>query len=190
MAIATGTGIAPIRSVIQERASWTPDNGHTLLFFGCRNENADFYFKDEWEYRDGVEIVTAFSRDPISPSDEASLDPYSEQYKALVTPEIVLEKRATPIGPQNTPWIRSFDYDRGKMYVQHQIRKHAHRICEVIKKGFLSGMDPFIMICGNAGRMPLSVRRALEDALVTGGLVEDNEMAKRFLQHIVWMETW
>lgn len=190
MAIATGTGIAPIRSVIQERYSYTPDTGHTLLFFGCRSQNADYYFKDEWEYYDELQVITAFSRDPINPAEQISLDPYAEQQRALVTPELVLENKPAPIGPQNTPWIRSFDYDRGKMYVQHQIRKHAHRLCAVLKEGSTSGMAPFIMICGNAGRMPVSVRLALEDALVIGGLAKDNEAAKHFLQDITWMETW
>lgn len=190
VAIATGTGIAPIRSVIQERALWSSETAPTLLFFGCRNKNADYYFKNEWEAQKEVRVITAFSRDPISPSDQPSLDPYAKQETDLLATEVVLENKAAPIGPQNTLWTRSFDYDRGKMYIQHQIRRHAHQLCDLLNKGYVSGNKPIIMICGNAGRMPLSVRHALEDAMVIGGLVKDNERAKRLLQCIVWMETW
>lgn len=190
VAIATGTGIAPIRSLIQERTLWARCAARTLLFFGCRNQDADYYFKDEWEKRPELRVITAFSRDPVSPTVEAFLNPYAEQGKNLLTPDVVLGNRPDPIGPQNTAWLRSFDYDRGKMYVQHQIRRHARDLCALLKEGAALGQDPLIMICGNAGRMPLSVRHALEDALVIGGLCADNEVAKRLLQQAVWMETW
>lgn len=190
MAIATGTGIAPIRSVIQERASRGPDIGPTMLFFGCRNQSTDYYFKDEWKTQEEVQVITAFSRDAISSADQILLDPYAEQRKNLLATGVALENRADLSGLQNNGWTRSFDYDRGKMYVQHRIREYAHRVCALLKEGSESNRKPIIMICGNAGRMPLSVRQALEDALVIGGLAKDNEEAKRTLQDLVWMETW
>lgn len=60
LAIATGTGVAPVRSIIQSRHTML--TASTLLFYGGRNRQADFYFEDEWE-RMGVEVTTAFSRD-------------------------------------------------------------------------------------------------------------------------------
>lgn len=62
--VGPGTGVAPFRSALQERISeGKPDN---VLFFGCRSESKDFYFRAEWE--DMVEaghlvLFTAFSRD-------------------------------------------------------------------------------------------------------------------------------
>lgn len=164
--------------------------GPTLLFFGCRNKDADYYFKEEWEDQEALEVITAFSRDPINPADQVSLDPYTEQERDVLKPGIVLGNEAAPIGPQNTPWMRSFDYDRGKMYVQHQIRRHARRVCALLSTGLETGHRPIVMICGNAGRMPVSVRHALEDAMVIGGFAKDNDVAKRLLQDMVWMETW
>lgn len=72
--IGPGTGVAPMRALIQQRMYWrqqahTPDTptANDLLFFGCRNAESDYFFKDEWkEYIDtGVplEVFAAFSRD-------------------------------------------------------------------------------------------------------------------------------
>ncbi|KAF7546896.1 hypothetical protein G7Z17_g8115 [Cylindrodendrum hubeiense] len=65
VAIATGTGLAPIRALIQERRTH-PSPGPTLLFFGNRNRDADYFFGDEWDaaVRDGdLDVFLAFSRD-------------------------------------------------------------------------------------------------------------------------------
>ncbi|XP_015782037.1 NADPH-dependent diflavin oxidoreductase 1 [Tetranychus urticae] len=62
--VGPGTGVAPFRSIIQERfMDKIPDN---VLFFGCRFSNADYYFKDEWEEyqsKSHLQVFTAFSRD-------------------------------------------------------------------------------------------------------------------------------
>lgn len=62
--VGPGTGVAPFRSALQERAS----QGKTanVLFFGCRSESKDFYCRSEWEemVKAGQLILfTAFSRD-------------------------------------------------------------------------------------------------------------------------------
>ena len=81
--IGPGTGIAPMRSLIWERLQWSQDKtlrgevdqsqaqnvpaiGHNLLFFGCRNRNADFFYSEEWEKIGGLmplDVHSAFSRD-------------------------------------------------------------------------------------------------------------------------------
>jgi NADPH-ferrihemoprotein reductase len=67
--IGPGTGLAPFRGFIQERA-WQKEQGkpvgETHLFFGCRNEKVDFIYREELEKyaSDGVlTLHTAFSRD-------------------------------------------------------------------------------------------------------------------------------
>ncbi|HHW37986.1 MAG TPA: sulfite reductase subunit alpha [Bacillales bacterium] len=61
-----GTGIAPFRSFIEERAV-NGTTGRTWLFFGDQHEATDFLYKDELEkyQQDGVltKVTTAFSRD-------------------------------------------------------------------------------------------------------------------------------
>ncbi|KAJ4389864.1 NAPDH-dependent diflavin reductase [Gnomoniopsis smithogilvyi] len=191
IAIATGTGIAPVRSVLQERRMWKSTKGPELLFFGCRSKHADFYFQDEWSKDSTLRVIPAFSRDPIDPGDTVGLDPYADKEKRLVDSDKTLSTDLAAMGPRDAPWLRSTDYDRGKMYVQHQIRRHAEEVCEIVKQAMSKDSQPIIMICGNAGRMPISVRHALEDALVLGGLVNDHEKARKALQEIgIWMETW
>ncbi|KAJ4149674.1 hypothetical protein NW754_001109 [Fusarium falciforme] len=68
--IGPGTGVAPFRAFVQERAKQAQDGievGKTLLFFGCRKPTEDFMYESEWEeYKkalgDKFELITAFSR--------------------------------------------------------------------------------------------------------------------------------
>jgi len=65
-----GTGLAPFRAFIQERAYFKKkglEAGPMWLFYGCRHKSKDYIFGDELEqyYKDGVltELRPAFSRD-------------------------------------------------------------------------------------------------------------------------------
>ncbi|KUI68704.1 NADPH-dependent diflavin oxidoreductase 1 [Cytospora mali] len=188
IAIGTGTGVAPIRSLIQERSMYKRA-GDMLLFFGARNRDADFYYQKEWPRYKNLEVIPAFSRDPVADADKAFLDPYKQQALDVVKTEYGdLSPRAEPMDATNMPWLQSFDYDRGKMYIQHQVRRNAQKICGLIDR---HAAPPIFVVCGNSGRMQVSVRRALEDALVLGGKAEDNEQAKKMLQDWgMWVETW
>lgn len=82
--IGPGTGVAPMRSLIWERYLWHQelhdpsesttgastkgliDVGETVLFYGGRNREADFFYQEDWDVlRDNMplKIFTAFSRD-------------------------------------------------------------------------------------------------------------------------------
>lgn len=64
MMVGPGTGVAPFRSYISQRAE--SDVGGNLLVFGCRSEKKDFYFRDEWSRlsdKNLLQLITAFSRD-------------------------------------------------------------------------------------------------------------------------------
>ena len=78
--IGPGTGVAPMRALAYERlaAAQTacgqgeerkaaPLSGD-VLFFGCRNQQADYFFRDEWELLErnhGLKVFAAFSRDQV-----------------------------------------------------------------------------------------------------------------------------
>jgi sulfite reductase (NADPH) flavoprotein alpha-component len=87
--IGPGTGVAPFKAMVEERTAQRkqlllsssppppPPPPHEWLFFGCRTERADFYYRKElegytaWaEGEDdegrGLRLVTAFSRDQES----------------------------------------------------------------------------------------------------------------------------
>ena len=85
--VAPGTGIAPMRAMLWERLSCiqrfhTPQgrstsngypspehNGLAVLFFGCRNQEADYFYMDEWnelKAQMDLEVFAAFSRDQVS----------------------------------------------------------------------------------------------------------------------------
>ena len=82
--IGPGTGVAPLRSMIWERALLNRDSGtsdgdldpiqvdrsglpgNNVLFFGCRSDSADYFFRQEWQnlkVQIPLEVHVAFSRD-------------------------------------------------------------------------------------------------------------------------------
>jgi sulfite reductase alpha subunit-like flavoprotein len=77
--VGPGTGVAPMRSMAQQRHAWGKERKDTtpgkhlendILLFGCRGKNTDYFFKDEWEQlsrTEGLQVRTAFSRDKDEP---------------------------------------------------------------------------------------------------------------------------
>ncbi|KAI9676179.1 MAG: NAPDH-dependent diflavin reductase [Caeruleum heppii] len=84
--IGPGTGIAPIRSLLWDRLKQSqthqdshrrPGNGpgyddhrstvgKAVLFYGCRNQHADYFYRDEWTQLSSkmdLQVFPAFSRD-------------------------------------------------------------------------------------------------------------------------------
>ena len=193
IAIATGTGIAPIRAVIQDRDVYRDEEdapaepGPVLLFFGCRNEHADFHFRHEWAAAPNMTVIPAFSRDPVTPQEQ---DQHLDPYKYNIEDRLPVERGGSGLAPKGawTTGLLVHDYDRGKNYVQHKIRRHARQVCELMLR------RPFVLLCGNSGRMPVSVRDAIKDALVLGGLVRDEDAARLWLADknnlTWWEETW
>ena len=58
--VGPGTGVAPFRSFLLQNP---PEQRNCLLYFGSRNREADFFFETDWKVVEGLEVVTAFSRD-------------------------------------------------------------------------------------------------------------------------------
>lgn len=65
--VGPGTGVAPFRSLVQERVvSGSADEQSLMLVFGNRNRAADFHMAEEWEELEAtgkLTVLKAFSRD-------------------------------------------------------------------------------------------------------------------------------
>ncbi|XP_078337816.1 NADPH oxidoreductase A-like isoform X1 [Crassostrea virginica] len=65
--IGPGTGVAPFRAFLQERALLSAEErGQVFLYFGCRHRNKDFLYREELEKLVAESVLclkTAFSRD-------------------------------------------------------------------------------------------------------------------------------
>ncbi|TPX14381.1 uncharacterized protein E0L32_005577 [Thyridium curvatum] len=184
--IATGTGIAPIRSLIHYRHE-QHRHASVLLFFGCRSRDADYHYGEEWKRTSGVTPIPAFSRDPNAVTDFQTAS-YLVELPAL--PEDSKDGDADPPPSILSSDIMAVTPTRGKNYVQNQIRSHAREICKYIDQGAI------ICLCGNSGNMPKAVREALTEALVTGGLCKGAAEAHAYAKllfnnkHRYWEETW
>ncbi|KAH6676726.1 NADPH cytochrome P450 oxidoreductase [Halenospora varia] len=95
--VGPGTGVAPFRGFVQERAHQIEKGeevGRTLLFFGCRKQTEDFLYSEEWEHYskilgDKFELITAFSREgPKKVYVQHRLQEYAKEVNEL------LEKKA------------------------------------------------------------------------------------------------
>lgn len=65
--IGPGTGVAPFRSIINERI-FKYDLEKNYLYFGCRSKSKDYYFESEWtdisnSNSNSLSVYAAFSRD-------------------------------------------------------------------------------------------------------------------------------
>lgn len=91
--VGPGTGVAPFRGFLQERAKASDDGqdiGKMLLFFGCRKSDEDFLYREEWEeyerkFGDKFEMVKAFSREqPHKVYVQHKMKDYSKEINKLL----------------------------------------------------------------------------------------------------------
>lgn len=92
--IATGTGVAPVRSLLQHRAA-TPSPPPADLFFGFRSKASDFHFAPDWASLPFLTVHTAQSR-PVPPAEGAK--PRREYVQDLLRGEAALVGRMAARG--------------------------------------------------------------------------------------------
>ena len=116
--MAAGTGIAPMIAFCQERAAKI-EAGQTLgpaaLFFGCRDTEKDFLYKDqlkEWQAKGIVQVFTAFSR------------ANTERGAKYVQDKVWEEKEA----------VSAMFKDGGKIYICGSAERLAKGVADVCRK--------------------------------------------------------
>lgn len=138
--IGPGTGVAPFRGFVHERAHVASQGtpvGPTLLFFGCRSSKDDFLYQEEW---------AKYSQD--TPKDlqgfvEAQAEASTENKKYLNDTSFLKVVTAfSREGPK-------------KVYVQHRLEENAKLVNTLLKQG------AFFYVCGDAMRMARDVQTTL-----------------------------
>eukprot|EP01038_Epipyxis_sp_PR26KG_P011641 gene11641-15591_t len=179
--IGPGTGVAPMRSIIQhyfmsKASSSIPSDGilindslfDILLFFGCRKSTKDNLYGTEW---DGI---------------NNNMNPYDYNYAHNMINVIARDNNNS----NKVKIITACSQDQeNKVYVTHKIREHGEFVWSIIKQG--GG----IFIAGAASRMPKDVRKALIDVMLTYGEFSDKSDCEIFLQNMIRqgkyvVETW
>lgn len=136
--IGPGTGVAPFRAFIHERAHLASQGtpiGPALLFFGCRSSKEDFLYHEEW---------ASYSAE--TPKDLVSLIADPEHKPLTKNSFLKLITAFSRDGPQ-------------KVYVQHRLRENAELINSLLKNG------AFFYVCGDAMRMARDVQSTLIDII-------------------------
>lgn len=137
--VGPGTGVAPFRGFIRERAFQAKEGapvGPAVLFFGSRNSNEDFLYKDEW---------ADFSKN--TPKD------------LLADISASTNEAGKPKGFDATSFLSLFTaFSREtsqKVYVQHRLEENGKLINALLKQG------AFFYVCGDAQRMSRDVQATL-----------------------------
>ena len=166
--IGPGTGVAPMRALIQEaedRALATRVTGPRVeLYFGCRNASRDHLFGAEFNGR-----VTT------STSTTAREEEGSSPWRGLDSYVTAFSRDGGGPGPE------------GRSYVQDHLLERADSVRELIAAG------AHIRISGSAKRMPAQVIEVLRTILAgPGGLQEDGVRALTQLERVgrLRIEAW
>ncbi|KAM0713123.1 hypothetical protein Q7P35_000575 [Cladosporium inversicolor] len=122
--VGPGTGVAPFRGFIQERAEMARNGenvGKTILFFGCRKQSEDFLYEKEWEeYKsalgDSLEVVTAFSRE----SDKKVYVQHRLRERAAEVNELLLQKAYFYVCGDAANMAREVNEILGQIIAEHR----------------------------------------------------------------------
>jgi len=166
LCVGPGTGVAPMRAVLQEMAaavaaSPTALAAPTILFFGCRKQSQDFLFGDEWRAIASCAATTS-SISSTSLFTEPDCDAYCDPNRALA-----MTTAFSQDGPTNAT----------KTYVQDKIRLHGSLVWRLLQAGGV------LLVSGSAKRMPRDVRRAICDVVEKHGGMQTVE-ADRYVQRL------
>ncbi|GKT59195.1 NADPH-dependent FMN/FAD containing oxidoreductase [Colletotrichum tofieldiae] len=161
-AVATGTGVAPLRLFVEERLSRSSSGapvGDTAVFFGNRSRDADFHFRDVWER-------------------------LKTRYAAAAATE--MQNPAGPGGRFDVHAAFSRDPSAPRQYVQDVIRQHPSTIRA------MAASDAIFVVCGGSLKMSRAVKEAVKDCLRGDAekYPDDAAVEAAFARLTWWEEIW
>ncbi|KAL2877936.1 NAPDH-dependent diflavin reductase [Colletotrichum sp. CLE4] len=174
-AIATGTGVAPLRLFIEERLSHLASAvsvGDTVVFFGSRSRQADFHFSDVWE-----DLKARYTLPSFTPTTDAP------------TPAIDDDASPTPRPKFDVFTAFSRDKSTSRAYVQDVIRQHPETVRAMIAS------DAIFVVCGGSLKMSRAVKEAVKDCLrgdpaAAVKYPDDTAVEAAFARLTWWEEIW
>lgn len=209
--IAPGTGVAPMRSLVWERAAWKAEGrevGEAVLVFGGRGRRRDAFYWGEWaagtkvsdDVGNGGERIDRAEALAEAKSKSRSIegvekerqdaDEHDGHLRDMTGSHSETPGYTEPDCPDldielHAAWSRD---QREKVYVQDIIRQQGTRVWALIQSGAR------VFVCGSSGKMPAAVREALVavferegdlERAEAEGMLAGLERAGRYLQ-----ETW
>jgi sulfite reductase alpha subunit-like flavoprotein len=162
--VGPGTGIAPMRSIVLDRAARILSSSTSVilprschLFFGCRHKAKD------WLYgKDFCALVAAGSSTvPSSSTIDGIVDQWLSEPGKDVFTLASSERASNAVFPLDTYHVAfSRDNPAKKVYVQGKIGRFALQVAEMLLL-----VNASIFISGSAKRMPCDVVDAFKDCL-------------------------
>ncbi len=132
--VGPGTGVAPFRGFIQERAALARNGekvGKTILFYGCRKQNEDFIYEADWKVKPthpSIHHLQPHSQLPQNPHTDAQ----NQDAQAALGPNFTIITAFSRAGTK-------------KHYVQDNLAAHAQEI-----NGLLERDRAHFYCCGDA----------------------------------------
>ncbi|TQN69663.1 NADPH-dependent diflavin oxidoreductase 1 [Colletotrichum shisoi] len=164
-AVATGTGVAPLRLFVEERLSHSSSGvGDTAVFFGNRSRDADFHFRDVWE------------------------DLGARYAAAAAASASAAESRNSAATGGNFDVHTAFSRDPAapRQYVQDVIRQHPSTIRA------MAASDAIFVVCGGSLKMSRAVKEAVKDCMRGDAdkYPDDAAVEAAFAGLTWWEEIW
>ena len=181
--IGPGTGIAPMRAVLQERvrayssihsvtiASSDAAEYHTLVFYGCRKYQEDCVYKSEWllhsnDIPAAARVGQVDSVDGIPHSHSGVFvsvafsqeDPVMQLQGLINTSSGTIASTTSTQGTSIPARVSKLSM-QSKVYVTTKLKQSHERVWGVIRRGGI------IFVAGSAKQMPKDVRNALVEVI-------------------------
>jgi sulfite reductase alpha subunit-like flavoprotein len=202
--IGPGTGIAPMRALLQDHLLFHSNSAinittsaspisssqkqqQIILLYGCRRPDQDDLYREEWQaiqtYHQNPYLQTIESTDNTLPSISTTAD--NTHPTTITTPPLHISVAIHTAYSQRIGQLQ-------KEYVTHLIQSPelAPQLCQLL----LENENSKICIAGSAKRMPKDVKNSLQIIFEKYGQLSTNE-AQEFLAYLIrrkrlFIEAW